>query len=260
MKSNGYSKFDHPHVTQFLFHPRPDTKVASVTGQDLYIPIENEIQIHARAHLSQKNFKTILFFHGNGEIVSDYDELSHLFEEHKLNFIVFDYRGYGKSTGSPSVSTMINDSHIIFKWIKKWLIENGYKDQLIIMGRSLGSACALEIAASYETEIKGLIIESGFAHAIPLLKLIGVDTDSLQITDDKIGNISKIKKFHLPTLIIHALHDHIIPYSDAEDLLSESNASQKNLVCIKGADHNSIFFVGMKEYLTSIQNFSQELT
>ncbi|MCK7515883.1 MAG: lysophospholipase [Desulfobacterales bacterium] len=84
----------------------------------------------------------ILFFHGNGEIVDDYDDLGPFYNRLGINFLAVDYRGYGNSTGKPTTSAMLADCHVIFKFVNDWLREKGYTGALIVMGRSLGSASA----------------------------------------------------------------------------------------------------------------------
>lgn len=71
------------------------------------------------------------------------------------------------------MSSMMRDCHTIYDFTKKWLSDNGCTGRFIVMGRSLGSAPALELASAHEDKIDGLIIESGFALAEPLLKLLG---------------------------------------------------------------------------------------
>jgi pimeloyl-ACP methyl ester carboxylesterase len=92
-----------------------------------------------------------------------------------INFLPVDYRGYGCSTGRPTVTAMMRDCHVIFEFVKQWLEKNRYTGSFIVMGRSLGSASALELAANYKDRIDALIIESGFAHAGPLLQLLGAN-------------------------------------------------------------------------------------
>ena len=86
-----------------------------------------------------------------------------------------DYRGYGRSTGTPTVIAMMADCRVILAFAREWLEQRSFAGPLVVMGRSLGSASALELAASHPDLIDGLIIESGFAHAGPLLTLLGVD-------------------------------------------------------------------------------------
>ena len=120
-------------------------------------------------------------------------------------------------------------------------------------GRSLGSASALELAAAHEEEIDGLIIESGFAYAEPLLRLLGVNVDQIGFREDQgFQNIYKIQKFKSPTLVIHAEHDHIIPFSDGQALHKASGSEQKQLLKIEGANHNDIFYRGMQIYMETV--------
>ena len=124
------------------------------------------------------------------------------------------------------------------------------------MGRSLGSAPALEIAANHAGEIQGLILESGFAETLPLLGLLGINAKALEATEENgFGNDRKIAMFAQPTLIIHAEHDHIIPFVQAERLYEKSAAARKKILMIPGANHNDILFRGGEKYFQTIADF-----
>jgi len=257
-----YSRFDHPAITSFLFYPRPEES-RSLTGEnilELFIPVEPDIAIGAKIFISGKNAPSILFFHGNGEIVIDYDDLGPLYTNLGLNFIPVDYRGYGRSGGNPSVSSMMKDCHTIFDYMRQWLKDNAFQGKFIIMGRSLGSASALELVSTRTNSIDGLVIDSGFAYAMPLLRIIGIDPDRLDLHEEEgFRNSDKIKQFRKPTLIIHAEKDHIIPYSDGRTLFDSSPAEKKQMVTIKEANHNTIFMYGLKEYLTAVRQLTDEI-
>jgi fermentation-respiration switch protein FrsA (DUF1100 family) len=247
----------------FLFHPRPEPaelqfRTADRTGQDsktadVMIPVAEDVAIGARFHMAAKAGANILFFHGNGEIVADYDELGGVYNSMGVNFLAVDYRGYGRSSGQPTVSAMMGDCHIIFDFVRQWLRENYFAGPLIMMGRSLGSASALELAAAYRNEVDGLVVESGFAYAGPLLQLLGIDSEVLGYREEEgFGNIDKIRQFEKATLIIHAEFDHIIPFSDGQALFDACPSVDKTLLMIPGANHNDIFMRGLQEYLAAI--------
>jgi uncharacterized protein len=257
-----YSVLDKPEVLRTLFHPRGEMAHIGKSGQglDLLIPVEEDIGIGARFHIGDKTHPNILFFHGNGEIVSDYDDLGPMYTQLGINFLPVDYRGYGRSNGIPSVSSMMQDCHTIFSFVHEWLKKNGHQGPLIIMGRSLGSACALELAWAHETAIDALVIESGFAWATPLLRLLGVNTEAMGFNEETgFRNIDKIKTVEKPTVIIHAEYDHIIPFSDGQSLFDASPAIHKELVRIPNADHNDILFRGLSAYMNGIQRLVQRL-
>jgi hypothetical protein len=113
------------------------------------------------------------------------------------------------------------------------------------MGRSLGSASVIEIAYHHQDQIKGLIIESGFADVIRLLAHIGVPLKMLRLDQPKASfNIERIRFISIPTLIIHGECDNLIPVQDGKELYQNSGAEDKQLLVIPEADHNNIFLVG----------------
>lgn len=259
-RDKDYSVFDIPEVLQVLFHPRGDLSSLSQTdSSDLLINVGDGARIGARFHVAGKQDPILLFFHGNGEIASDYDDLAPMYTQMGINFMVFDYRGYGKSTGTPTVSHMMADCRTLFEKVMKTLRDQGFPGRVIIMGRSLGSASALEIASDFPDRIDALIIESGFAYIMPLLSLLGLYR-SVPGINEEAGpeNSEKIKSIRVPTLVIHAEYDHIIPFSDGKTLYDNSAAEDKILLEIKGADHNTIFYSGLEDYMRAVLNLANK--
>jgi len=256
-----YSKLDRPEILMFLFHPRPEwgEPQPGDASEDMLIEVDKDAVIGARLHVAGKPAPVIVFFHGNGEIVADYDDIGPLYTRMGINFLAADYRGYGRSTGRPTITAMMRDAHMIFDYVLKWLKEEGYTGPLIVMGRSLGSASALELAANYRDDIDALIIESGFAFARPLLMLLGINIEAMGIREeDGFWNIEKIAHFSKPTLIIHGEHDQLLPLSEGKALYEASPAQDKRLLVIKGATHNDIFLRGMKEYLEAVKELADK--
>ena len=176
-----------------------------------------------------------------------------------INFLAADYRGYGRSSGSPCVSAMMRDCHTIFSFTRNWLKENAYTGPMILMGRSLGSASALELADAYKDQIQGLIVESGFAFALPLLRLLGVSFTATAFEEKEgFANLEKIRNVDKPVLIIHAAHDHIIPFSDGQALYDACGSADKTLLRIPGADHNTLLHAGFSEYMKAVKTLTEK--
>jgi fermentation-respiration switch protein FrsA (DUF1100 family) len=262
-----FSALDRPEILMHLFHPRrdygapPSTSPATATKgtgvQDILMPMEDGVSVGARFHLGGPTLANMLFFHGNGEIAADYDEIGPFYNRIGINFLAADYRGYGRSTGHPTVAAMMRDGHAVLRFVTGWLARNGFIGPLIIMGRSLGSAPAIDLAAAYADQVSGLIIESGFAHAAPLLQLLGVDPAAIGFREEAaFRQLPKIAQFRKPLLIIHAEFDHIIPFSDGQALYDASASDHKTLLKIPGANHNDILAHAFGEYLTAIQRFT----
>jgi pimeloyl-ACP methyl ester carboxylesterase len=251
------SILDRPEIINFLFYPRTEAGwdiPEYITQYDM--TTLDGVRINARLYLGAPDYPHILFFHGNGEIAEDYNDVGHIFTQFNMNFMVVDYRGYGRSEGYPSVTSMMSDAHEMLKSLMGWLNRNNRNGPLWVMGRSLGSAPAIELAASYSEKIKGLIVESGFAETIPLLQRLGIDIRHLDLNKNQVfSNSEKIRHFSGPTLIIHAQFDQIIPFHHGEELFANSPAAIKKIHMVSGADHNTILMIAGKGYFELIKDF-----
>jgi hypothetical protein len=118
-----YVALDVPEVLLRLFHPRPESALFNppTFAQELLIPVDPGVAIGARFYAAGTEAPTLLFFHGNGEIVADYEDLGPLYTRQGLNFFPVDYRGYGRSTGTPTVTAMMRDCQVILAFAQEWL-------------------------------------------------------------------------------------------------------------------------------------------
>jgi len=253
-------KMDQPQVLSVLFCRRADWTPPPAGAVDLDIEVDKGITLAARFFRSaDPAAPTILFFHGNGEVVSDYDDVGPLYNEQGLHFLAVEYRGYGKSGGEPSVGSMLQDAHVLYKRCRAWLAEQGCAGQLVVMGRSLGSVSAIELAAS-EEGVDGLIVESGIGQTLPLLETIGIEVQALALTEnDGFRNLEKMGTVRKPTYILHAQHDRIIPLALAEELQSACAARSKEFQVIPGADHNNILAKTGRLYFQAIRQFVRKV-
>jgi len=251
------SALDRTEVLQRLFHPRKEHVQSSPQGViDFFIPAEEGVRLGARFYPAEPKEPHLLFFHGNGEIASDYDTIGPVYNSYGISFLVVDYRGYGQSTGSSTASNLLSDSHIIFKEVSAWLNEQDRTGLLIIMGRSLGSAPALEVASAYQDAISGLILDSAFARTVPLLDRLGVATETLGISEaNGFTNFGKIRDIGKPTLIIHGQNDEIIPPREADILMANSGTMRKQLMLAAGCGHNDILQRCGDLYFQTISQF-----
>jgi hypothetical protein len=248
--------FDHPNVRGVLFHPRPDYGYTPPGVSDVTIPVEPEVKIGGRLYPADRQAPAILFFHGNGEIAADYDDLAPFYNRLGLTLLVMDYRGYGASGGQPSVDNLLADAVTIVAAIGDiWAAHQLAPARLYVMGRSLGSAAAIEIARSVGERLVGLIVESGFADTFALLARLGVAVSGAEEARDGVANAVKMSQITVPTLIIHGEEDFLIPAADGEELYRCCAAADKRLVLIPGAGHNDLMMVGMRLYFEAIAKF-----
>ena len=257
-----HTSMDRPEILQIMFHPRQVPHTQPPPGAtDIDIRVAPEATIGCRFFPAKKDAPTIIFFHGNGEIVTDYDDIGPMYTAEGLNFLVTDFRGYGWSTGSPLVTTLLNDSRSLFSQLREWLQRHGYSGPLFVMGRSLGSSCAIDVVHTYQDTIAGLIIESGFAQTLPLAASLGLDLANLSLSEEQtFANETKISAITKPIFILHGAQDHLIPLWQAEKLMAAAGARSKELQVIPGADHNTMIVTGGVSYFKAIKGFVDKVT
>lgn len=250
------SIIDHPQVLQVLFHPRPDYSVQAAGVLPVTVEVEPGISVGGCLYPYNPTAPAILYFHGNGEIASDYNDIAQYYHRLGVTLLVIDYRGYGKSDGAPTGTNLLADALIVFNAVPTLFAEQGFKpSKLFVMGRSLGSVPALEIASRMENKISGLIIESGFASAFKLMNCLGLSIEGVDETKEGFFNQKKITQVTVPTLIIHGEDDRLIPATEGKTLYQQCTAKNKQLLLIPYAGHNDLMILGMKQYFSTIGAF-----
>lgn len=250
-----------PLMLSFIFHPREDTSQPSEDSRarELFFRISEEVQIGARFYLADKGSPNLIFFHGNGEIASDYNEVAPLYVQNGLNLLVVDYRGYGRSSGTPTLKNMLQDAMDLMDPISDWLSKEGCNSTRWVMGRSLGSCPAIYVARYRADLLAGMVVESGFADTVGLLQRIGLPTQRLEIPREwRNFNLEGISHVRIPTLLIHGEWDQIIPLSDGIALYEACKAPRKEMVVIPRAGHNDLLWVGLEQYMGAIKGFVQK--
>lgn len=204
----------------------------------------------------QKDAPVILFCIGNAGNISHRLDTLQLLNDLGVAVFIFNYRGYGKSTGKANEAGTYHDVAGALDFLKQrgWPAE-----RTIIFGRSLGAAVGLE-AALQETPA-GLIMESAFTS----IKAMGRHHYSLLnlllgwLIDASYDNLGKISTLRSPLLIIHGRSDKICPPRMAEELFARA-PQDKRLHWIEGADHNDGFVVGGNSYKNLLAQVIREWT
>ncbi len=254
-----YRVLDQPPLVKLLFYPRRQHQKARDGAFDLAVPVGDDINILCRGFQAESGNSWLLYFHGNGEVVSDYDTIAPAYTSAGINLLVADYRGYGASDGSPTLKNMVEDAGKIFEYVHKNSppADTGQDLNWLVMGRSLGSVPALELAAKYTGQLKGLIIESGFLSIDRLIRHLGLpDPGNLASVEEYCRNLAA--RITLPGLVIHGEQDRLVPYEQGRELYDALGSSSKKMIKIENADHNNIFFVAEHKYMKAVKNFISE--
>ncbi|GJL77503.1 MAG: alpha/beta hydrolase [Nitrospinaceae bacterium] len=251
------SIFDSREFNENLFFPRQDSMSPPPDAEDIYVEVEENIHVHVRRHESALARFSLLFFHGNGEVVSDYDGLAGAFTALGGEMVVCDYRGYGKSEGSPSLRNTLKDASVIYNHLKE---HKKILPSVCVMGRSLGSAPAIELCSTLD-EIACCVIESGYADPIPLVQRRGLRIDQTTPEEDALFNNSKkIANIKCPLLIMHGEDDFLISPQEAELNYRQAGAKVKILKILEGVGHNDMMMARDGGYFTCLKNFLDNIS
>lgn len=205
-------------------------------------------------HVVDPEAPTVIYFHGNGETVADWQgTLDRFFNDLGWNLLLAEYRGYGGSTGRPLLATMLDDVGAVVR-------AAGDPARVVVFGRSVGSIFALEAVARFP-QIAGLILESGIADPLERL-LIRVEPDELGVTAEefaeagrrRLDHAAKIGSYAGPVLIMHTRHDGLVPVNHAQRLAAWAGDNVTTKIFPTG-DHNSILMVNAPIYLRAVRDF-----
>lgn len=250
-------------AAMYLFQPKliyfPSNRLdtsptdAGLAFEDVHIHTQDGVTLHGWFVPAAGSQLTLLFLHGNGGNISHRLDSLVIFNQLGLNSFIFDYRGYGRSTGSPSEPGTYTDALAAWEYLTT---ERGVApEHIIVFGRSLGGAVAIWLVANRVA--RALIVESCFtsipdlaAHHYPLFPvrwLSWFSYDSLK----RIGGIT------IPVLFVHSRNDQIVPYHHGRQLFAAA-PQPKRFVEIHG-DHNGGFLQSIDVYVASIQSFLRSL-
>ncbi len=244
------SILDHPTISERYFFPRPDRppEVLSVTCEGATLACAGHRPLTAAP--------TVIFFHGNGEVVADYTPwLGSELAQRGCNSLLAEYRGYGSSTGAPGLVRMLADVTQIFEAAAL------PPEQVIVFGRSVGSIYALELAAQ-QPRIAGLVIESGIAD--PLQRVL-MRVDPAEIDSDRetlaaeaaehLDHRRKLAAYRGPLLVLHARGDTLVDVTNGQRLASWGAPAQTELLVLPRGDHNTIMMANEAAYWDALGSF-----
>jgi alpha/beta superfamily hydrolase len=204
----------------------------------------------------------ILYCHGQTRHMDHYWQRAKLLAncggKERYGVLMFDYRGYGKSEGTPTEQGIYEDVRAAYQWL---LNEGASSQRIIIYGFSLGSAPATDLAAygmSNEFPVK-LILESPFASTDFIAQESTlIEVSASYITDLEFDNAEKIKLVDQPLMWMHGIEDDYVAITNGEAIISNYSGSDSTYIRVEGANHGQDGVpqtMGYQNYLNSVQVF-----
>ena len=232
------SLFDAPAFNASLFFPRRDAGPCPANARDLRVDVAPGIALHLRLHHAPAARCVVLLFHGNGEVVADYDAAAASFARIGASLAIVDYRGYGASDGTPTLRACITDAHAVLAAVRTIAGDQ----PLVVMGRSLGSACAAELCQIAPAAAEGFILESGIGDVYGILRRRGIEL-SAPLPAEDLAVFDPLRKFarcSAPTLVLHGANDTLIPATEAQLTFDALATADKALVLVPDRGHNDL--------------------
>ncbi|MCW5946854.1 MAG: alpha/beta hydrolase [Fimbriimonadales bacterium] len=189
---------------------------------------------------------TLLFSHGNGGDIIIRAGFANKLRDEGYSVFLYDYRGYGKSTGSPHEAGLYLDSQAAYDYLRNVLQVPA--SEIVLFGESLGAAVSIDLAT--RRECAGLVLLSPFtkfgemawrAAPIPVGWVLRSRYDS----------IGKIRKIHIPAAIVHGTEDTLVPITMGHELFN-AHPGRKQFFEVARAGHNDLVAIGSEPILNAV--------
>lgn len=219
--------------------------------EDVYMITPDRVRIHGWLVKSPGAKSTLLFFHGNAGNIGDRLEKIDFFHSLRLNVLIIDYRGYGKSGGRPTERGIYADAQAAYGYLAG---RQDLKGQAIIAyGASLGGAVAIDLAS--RNKISVLIVDSTFTSAADIAQKFYPFIPGF-LLKTKLDSIGKIGKVSAPKLFLHSPEDEIVPYAFGKKLF-EAAGDPKRFLKTEGG-HNDGYSRDQSNITEGITGFLRE--
>lgn len=232
--------------------PAGDWAPAEGVFEDCWFESVDGLRLHGwyLPHASPR--VAILYVHGNaGNLTYAAGLAGYLHRRYAASVFLFDYRGYGRSEGVPSVEGLVRDARAARELLARR--ERIPPQAVVLLGRSLGGAVAVELAASEGA--RGLILESTFSSLREVAAAHYPELLVNLLVADRLDSVARIADYHGPLLVSHGDADRTIPFALGRRLFEAAN-EPKTFVRIAAGDHNTpqgeAYYDALEHFLASL--------
>jgi fermentation-respiration switch protein FrsA (DUF1100 family) len=231
--------------------PEGNWQPTNLVFEDAYFTAPDGVRLHGWYVPCDQPSAIVLYSHGNGGNLANRSDILRLWRN-QLNatVLVYDYRGYGRSEGSPTEAGVLQDARAARAWLAQ---RAGVREQDIVQfGESLGGAVAVNLAAD---GARGLVLENTFSSLADVAAFHYPIVPVRWLLRSQFNSQAAISRHHGPLLQIHGDHDSIVPFACGQQLFAAANEPKK-LVVIPGGDHNDpptkLFVDAVEEFLNQL--------
>ncbi|HEY7514480.1 MAG TPA: alpha/beta hydrolase [Vicinamibacteria bacterium] len=237
-----------------IYHPSREHDVSAralgLAHESVALTAEDGVRLDALFLPAKDSRVTVLLAHGNaGNLSHRLDRVIFLQARLRADVLLFDYRGYGRSEGSPDEEGTYRDGRAAYRWLVE---QRGVSpDRLVLFGESIGSAVALDLAVS--RPCRALVLEAPFT-SVPDMARVVLPFLPRAFVRTQYDNLAKVGRLRVPLLVLHGDRDEVVPFSQGRRLF-ESAPEPKRFYSIPGAGHNDTYLVGGDAYWSTVAEF-----
>ena len=215
-----------------------------LAADEVFLTAEDGVRIHGWYLPVEGSRRTVLICHGNAGNVSHRLDRALLIQSNLgAAVFLFDYRGYGRSEGSPDEEGTYRDARAAYRYLER---DRGLDpDRIVLFGESLGAAVALQLAL--EKRAAALVMESPFASVPAMARALYPFLPLGPVVRTRYDNLAKIGGLRLPLLVLHGDRDEIVPFAQGRQVF-EAAPGPKRFYAIPQARHNDTYVAGGEAY------------
>jgi uncharacterized protein len=231
----------------------PSPAVTGLTGAEVVrIPAADGVTLQAwfLPSYSQQPSPAVIVFNGNAGNRAYRSSLASALREQGLSVLLFDYRGFGDSDGSPTERGLHEDARAVHRYVAGR--SDVRADRLVYFGESLGTAVAVRLAV--EQPPAAVILRSPFTSLADLGRLHYPILPVRWLLRDRFSSIDAIGSVRSPVLIVAGDRDRIVPLEQSRELF-ERTPEPRELVVVQGADHNDAALLEGRELMDAVRRF-----
>ena len=243
----------------FVYYPHPwiERDWARISGlplEEVRFQSEDGEKLFGWYVQSSPAAPVLLWCHGNaGNIIHRLENMVELYRI-GLSVFIFDYRGYGRSSGKPSEEGLYRDALAAQGYL---VTTRGIRpERLVLFGRSIGASVAGDLAV--RKPAAGLILESPFPSIAAMARIHYLGLPMHWLLSGRYSLVERLARVTMPVLVIHGDQDDIVPIALGREVF-EAARGPKSFYVIEGADHNNTYQVGGRAYFQRLKRFVEEV-
>jgi fermentation-respiration switch protein FrsA (DUF1100 family) len=221
--------------------------------EDVSLKTADAIELHGWYIPRPGARRVLLFLHGNAGNISHRGDSIAIFRRLGLSVFIFDYRGYGRSDGTPTEAGLYQDAAAAWDYLTK--TRGLAANEILIFGRSLGGAVAAQLAS--QVQPAALILESSLSSARDFAQAVFPLLSRLVVVRYDFDTVARLAQVRCPVLVLHSPTDEIMPYRLGEKLYQSAH-EPKRFVALQG-DHNNGFLQSQPQYQEALAEFIESL-